>query len=101
MEEITKLTDTLKQLAENFPIEWDRFTQDESNNFHCVYGWINRSDGQRDFILIEYWSDCPDNVWYCTSSAKYSAEISKLMYGETTNHNQCQKVENLPGFTPK
>lgn len=83
-----------KKLANDIPVIWDRFTSDDG--FFVVYGWIARSDGQRDFLMISMDVDYPaEDVFFTTSSAKYSREIMKCLFGSDEDHNDCRKIEEL------
>ncbi len=87
--------DLLKKLNDSIPVEWDRFTKTE-DNYYVVYGWIKRHDGERDFLMIGLWAnDPPEDVFYTTSSAKYSMEISRVLYGSADDHNPCRKIEEI------
>lgn len=76
------------------PVVWDRFT--ELDGFFVVFGWLERPDGQRDFLLFEMQEGCPiGDVFYTTSSAKYSRSISMILYGADEDHNDCQRIADL------
>jgi hypothetical protein len=83
----------LEQVASEVPVEWDRYVEDEDS--YSVYGWIQRSDGKRDFVLVNIKEDLGTYVSFVTSSAKYSRKLTEVIYGETSEHIDCQKVENL------
>lgn len=78
------------------PVEWDRYVNNGGQYF--VYGWIKRSDGQRDFLVLDM--EIKDMALYCntfvTSSAKYSREIMKHIFLSDVGHTDCQKIETLP-----
>lgn len=83
----------LKQISEVIPVTWDRYAPSEKQ--FIVFGWIARSDLQRDFLIIWFnEGDELDKVGFATSSAKYSAKVSELFNSE---HTDCIKVENIPG----
>jgi len=92
-----KLKILLNVIAEQFPVKWDRWTKsDQETPYFCVYGWIARKDGQRDFLVVEMWEDQEINeAYFVTSSAKYSAMISELITGTKGDHNPCIKIEEL------
>ena len=90
-----KLIDVLNRLKDEVEVEWDRFTLSADNNFYFVYGWIKRKDGQRDFVIIEFWCDSPDALWYSTSSAKYTEKICEIISGQKGEHNPCRKISEL------
>lgn len=77
------------------PIIWDRFTENDDGLF-VVYGWIARSDRQRDFVMFEQWRDYAVEECFCvTSSAKYSREITRLLYGSDEDHSDCIPIAQL------
>lgn len=85
----------LLALLENaVPVAWDRYTVSEFGAYN-IYGWIGRSDGNRDFLLLQIMNDKDLNVGYVTSSAKYTNEIASILFGETPPHNTCIKIERL------
>lgn len=88
------LINILNSLKKQIPMVWDRFTCTDEG-FYVVYGWITRSDGQRDFIMITWDVAEPIGVWYTTSSAKYSAKICEILYGTAEGHNSCRKIDEL------
>lgn len=77
-------------------VTWDRlvFGDVGDNSYGQVFGWIPRSDGQRDFVLITSWSNW-DTVDFNTSSAKHSAEIDRILFGHNENHGTCKLVEDF------
>lgn len=68
-------------------LEWDRYTETETE-LNC-YGWIKRTDGGKDFLVINFSIDetSPDQVWFVTSSAKYSQSFCDLTGG---THSPCK-----------
>lgn len=69
-------------------LNWDRFT--EVNNTISAFGWIIRTDGQRDFLVLNFHKkDILEEVWFCTSSAKYGSKFAELIGGE---HVDCQII---------
>lgn len=89
------LKNYLNNLASVFPIVWDRFVGPD-NGQYCIYGWIERTDGKRDFVVIFAMND-NDNweIGMVTSSAKYSAKMSEYITNTKNNHLVCQKYEDL------
>lgn len=81
-------------IASAIPVVWDRFTATD-DGFYVVYGWIARSDGQRDFVIFELLENQPEDVFCTTSSAKYSKRIMEVLYGSSDDHNDCQKIAEL------
>ena len=86
----------LLALLENaVPVSWDRYTMSDVGAYN-IYGWIKRSDNERDFLLLQIINDESGlNVGYVTSSAKYTKEIGLLLFGENAPHNTCTKIEQL------
>lgn len=83
-------------LSYKFPIIWDRFTYDDDTDFYSIYGWINREGKERDFILVTMYStDLLEDIWFATSSVKYSAKIAEIVSGNTDNHLPCKKIAEL------
>jgi len=84
----------IEDIAKLIPIEWDRFTEKEG--YYNIFGWIERKDGKRDFVLVQLYLDNGEIKGdYCTSSAKYSEEIYKYFYGTIEGYINCQKIEIL------
>lgn len=77
-------------------VTWDRFVTGtlDGHSYVEIYGWINRADGQRDFVLIVSWTHW-DSVEYVTSSAKFSAEIGRILYGDKSDHNDCIRAADV------
>lgn len=76
------VTEVLEKL--NF-VKWDRFSG------FFVFGWIEREDSYKDFVVVEFVNGNP--VMFVTSSKKYSKKISKLLYLEVS-HEKCKRVED-------
>lgn len=92
MEKNNKIVEKMKQLKF---VSWDRTirTKLEIN----VFGWIDRKDGNKDFIALSYFNDT-DSFWFMTSSAKHSETIHNVVYGDKANfirHYDCERVECL------
>jgi len=84
----------IENMSTKFPIEWDRFTENEGT--YDIYGWIERKDGKRDFVLLTLWVDNNEVVGnFVTSSAKYSKAIYEYMYGTSEGHCDCKKISEL------
>lgn len=78
----------LPQIKAAIPVIWDRFVR--FNNQYTVFGWINRTDGQRDFLIIWFnEGDKLSDIAFATSSAKYSKAVADLFGSE---HGDCTKV---------
>jgi hypothetical protein len=84
------LRDVLERLSE-IPIEWDRCTDSS------LFGWIKRTDGKRDFIIILYEKELEDDMFwsFTTSSSKYCARIHELIFDddEDFEHVPCTRVD--------
>ena len=87
----------ITKIQESIPVKWDRFTVND-DDYYVVYGWIARSDGDRDFLVVSmenYDSGNVFDVFYTTSSAKYSKQLCMILYGEDEGHSDCIKIEEL------
>lgn len=73
-------------------VKWDRYVATELNSYY-IYGWIEREDSYKDFIVIEWDEDSTMGGWFITSSAKWDEEIKKIM--GTNGGKACQRVEHL------
>lgn len=76
-------------------VKWDRVVRYDDTLI--IFGWIERSDEQRDFVVLSFlWPEEPDACLMTTSSAKYSAEMTKLLYGdEVDEHIDCERVSDV------
>lgn len=79
-----RITETLNKFPE---VKWDRFGGD----LHAlgIYGWIDREDGKRDFILIAFMDGVATSMG--TSSAKFSAVFADRL---DLTHGPCNRVED-------
>lgn len=71
-------------------IVWDRYT----DTLHEVtaFGWIERTDGEKDFIVLNFQMNANiHQVWFCTSSAKYSEQFGRLV-NHNSDHLKCKKI---------
>lgn len=89
-------TNELQQIANalnTFPeVTWDRYTQDDYELI--AYGWIERDDAYKDFMLIVV--DLVDfTFWYTTSSAKYSQAFHNRINDNPKQHSKCRRVESM------
>lgn len=85
--------DICKILSDKIPVTWDRFTL--KDNYYMIYGWIKRRDCNRDFVLIYFENPCElSDVGFCTSSAKYSEQISTLLM-QNIGHVGCINFEDI------
>ena len=67
-------------------VEWDRGTVAE--NIVTFFGWVRRSDGQRDFIYLEFSRETLLPTWWATSSAKYSRALNEAL-APSEPHSDC------------
>ena len=76
-------------------VEWDRFTVGDwdGQTYVTVYGWIDREDDYKDFVIILRWAD--GTTYYTTSSAERTEEIHRILWPDDPieEHNDCQRVE--------
>ena len=98
MTNIKQILTNLKKLGKDINIIWDRVVSIEDEEFSqiVIYGWINRKNKQRDFVLYMYLEDDSKNFvddFWATSSAKYSEKIAENM-GQLENHNPCIKFKD-------
>jgi len=77
----------LRLLTETLGVEWDRGVVGEEHV--VVYGWIRRSDGRRDFALVEIERATGQPSWWLTSSAKYSEALHHFCGGKAEEHVDC------------
>lgn len=96
------LIEVLNKVSDNIPVRWDRWTKsNQENPYYSVYGWIKRTDGNSDFVVIEMWEDSkPEEAYFVTSSAKWSSKICEIISGQTTEHNPCRKISELLSACP-
>lgn len=72
-------------------VQWDRFIPFDDGI--SVYGWIDREDDYKDFLIIHFYP-ADRRLWWQTSSAERHDEIYEILHGEETeNGNTCQRVE--------
>lgn len=77
--------DILKAFGKVAPIKWDRYTVYKDR--FTLFGWIDRTDGQRDFVVIDFDDNCElKDISFVTSSAKYSEKIAELL---GMGHSDC------------
>ncbi len=73
-----------------FPeVMWDRFCGEFDDEID-VYGWIDRKDGKKDFLVIEFTENFTS---FLTSSAKYSKSFNERI--GSFSHEKCKRVENF------
>lgn len=76
----------LDTLTKGVSVQWDRYVYDEEL---MVFGWISRTDGQRDFIIVIFREN---ETRYYTSSAKYSKLFSENW---EIPHTSCRKWKGV------
>jgi len=76
-------------------VEWDRFTVGDWGGEQAVsvYGWIDRDDEYKDFVLVIFWPESGD-IYHTTSSAEHTEELTQKLHGESAGHNDCHRVEH-------
>lgn len=78
-------------------VKWDRFVEIPDGDVD-VYGWIPRDDGRADFVHLTFPTPIePGYVGYTTSSAKFSAEIARILFGSDEGHVDCERVDGYFG----
>lgn len=77
---------TLKKLPF---VKWDRWV--ETPMGIQVYGWIERKDSYKDFVLISFESTL---YWFTTSSALRTKEISELLGMDGKEHKSCNRIQD-------
>jgi len=86
----------LKEDLESMPFaQWDRFTTGEwgDNEYVQVYGWIDRKDAYKDFVLVILWDN--GQGFFTTSSTEYTEDIFQVLFDDSLDeHNDCQRVED-------
>lgn len=68
-------------------VEWDRAGFDDM--YIVVYGWIARSDGGRDFVLVTIDRSSGVGLEFTTSSAKYTQELNNAFGMVLETHTPC------------
>lgn len=78
-------------------VEWDRFVVEDQDGTQSVqvYGWIDRADIYKDFVVVRFWPDS-ETFGFITSSDRYSEELHREWVGEQDldDHNGCRRVEH-------
>lgn len=86
------MKDVVEEILNRMPeVTWDRWVGELENKQGVgVFGWIERDDGKRDFVMLRIDAD---GCWMIlTSSAKYSADFA-LRVGFEGPHGNCKRVE--------
>lgn len=81
-------------------VKWDRFTFDAEGERQWVlaYGWIDRPDAHKDFIVVDYWPEVREMHLVQTSSPD-SENLMKQIdvinnFGKPSQHNKCRRIED-------
>ncbi len=86
--------DNIKFWMEKFPfVKWDRFI--ESKLHYQVFGWIDREDNYKDFMLIIFLKETGAIVYWISSSHTRHEEIIKLLGKRAVNNFPCQRIADL------
>ena len=74
-------------------VNWDRFLDLKwaRNRNITVFGWIEREDSYKDFVVLEFDLVRSEVFFVSTSSEKYSKKISEIL---GSSHTICQRVED-------
>lgn len=91
-----KLNAELIAMLERFSfVRWDRFVPDDGD--YSFYGWIDREDEYKDFLVLEYIETTSRRKAYwhfITSSALRHKEILEIMQLTDAETNACRRVED-------
>jgi hypothetical protein len=89
------VADEMRRVLELFPeCYWDRLVEVGADT--RVYGWLPRSDGRRDFLLLDFTArDGRFSIGYTTSSAKFSEEIGRRLGFPASGHVPCKRVADV------
>jgi hypothetical protein len=74
-------------------VTWDRYTKE--GNHWTIYGWVERDDAYKDFIVVDF-DFYPDDGFgysFTTSSAKYSEYFHNVMQMDG-EHSPCIRAED-------
>lgn len=94
-----KLTDQEREQItgklNDFPeVNWDRAAGADSS-YGCAFGWIDREDERKDFMVLHWWKqDDGLDFSFTTSSAALSEEMARRL-GHGDEHADCERVEDL------
>lgn len=73
-------------------IKWDRYHYyKDTRPIITVFGWIDREDSYKDFVVLEFDTNKQLLYFIATSSAKYSKKISEIL---GSKHFPCERVES-------
>lgn len=71
-------------------VTWDRFV--ESKHHIQFYGWIDREDNYKDFILLIFTQQTGKVDYFVSSSHARHDQILEIL-GKQINNFPCQRVE--------
>lgn len=94
MEINIKLKNWIENTLKKLPfVSWDRYIEDKDkkNNLIEVYGWIERDNNYKDFVLLEFDLNKKQVYFIATSSDRYSKEIAEIL---NSPHPGCIRVED-------
>jgi hypothetical protein len=71
-------------------VEWDRYYSYGSDL--AFFGWIDREDQYKDFVVVVLDNQNRLIRGYHTSSAEYTEKIAEIL---DIGHSECQRVEDM------
>lgn len=84
--------DIIENWLEDFHyVRWDRAIPLEEHGVASIFGWIDRDDGKKDFVLIEASLNTGEMHLIGTSSKEWSEKIAQELGDE---HTDCVRVED-------
>lgn len=103
IEVLSAIAERMNRLTQ---VSWDRCVMHDASA--AAYGWIDRSDGRSDFVLLDFqWGTTTGlasesvrwlAVGFSTSSAEFSASMfDQLELGD--GHKDCERIEDVFGKT--
>lgn len=86
-----------EQLGTASIVEWDRFIVEDHDGTQRVevYGWINRDDDYKDFVIVRFWPE-NEEFGYTTSSDEWTEWLYNEWFDhdDLSGHNECRRVEH-------
>lgn len=95
---MNQVVDKISQWLQRFEfVKWDRFT--ETSDFYHIYGWIEREDNYKDFLVIDFDKKVGNPDFWISSSARFDEKIIEVLKHPETmalalNNAQCKRVED-------
>lgn len=84
------MKEKVKELMLKLPfVQWDRFC--EEKNCITTYGWIEREDSYKDFIVLSVNDDM--SYSWLSSSVRKDEEIKAILETGKMGYAPCQRVE--------